>query len=270
MEGARTIYLWPDGSPNNPSDGRPRPSLTVYPPAGVRGPCAAVVVLPGGGYSHLAPHEAEPVGRYFAGHGLVGAVCTYRVSPDRFPAPMADAARAVRLVRSRAAELGVDPRRVALMGFSAGGHLAAVTATRPDLHVDPEDDLAAAHAARPDRLILAYPVISMTRDYHVGSTENLLGANPSEEARRALSVELHVTHANPPAFVFHTADDPAVPASNSLRFALACLAGGVPCEVHLYRSGRHGVGLATEEPALAGWPRLLLDWLADWRPPAAP
>ncbi len=254
------INLWPDGSPNNPPDPADRPHLEVYrpdsPPAS---PCPAVVVLPGGGYRNLAPHEAEPFGRFFAAHGYVGIVCRYRVAPHRFPAPMADAARGMRLARRMAMELGVDGARVALMGFSAGGHLACTTATQPDLHHDPEDDLVGRFSPRPDRLILAYPLVSMLEGQ---CAQTLLGPDAPREQWRQMSNELHVTPENPPAFLFHTADDPLVHPSHSLRFAEACLAQGVPVELHVYRSGRHGVGLATDDPKLASWTQLLLDWLA--------
>ena len=258
------VPLWPDGSPNNPAAGG-RPHLEVYlpsePAAGLRG---AVIVCPGGAYAHHAPHEAAPIAGLFTAAGLAGIVCRYRVHPHRHPAAYADAARAVRTVRALADRLGIDPSRVALMGFSAGGHLAATVATQPDLYVDPEDDLAPRWTARPDRAVLAYPVISMVHEYHAGSVANLLGPEASQEERRRMSNELHVTAANPPAFLFHTADDPAVPCSNSVRYAEACMAAGVPVELHVYASGPHGVGLAEEMPALRSWPGLLIDWLRDW------
>jgi len=269
------IPLWPDGSPHNPPGDRPL--LECYLPEAHRAaepaagslrapgsPRGAVIICAGGGYAHRAPHEGEPVARLLAEHGLAAFVCHYRVAPHRFPAPYADGTRAVRLVRSLADDYDVDPQRVAIMGFSAGGHLAATVATQPGLYVAPEDDLADRYAARPDRVILGYPVISLVEEYHAGSAANLLGENASEEARRALSNEFHVTQDSPPAFLFHTADDPSVPVSNSIRYAQACLARGVPVELHVYRSGRHGVGLAADIPALRSWPGLLLDWLADW------
>ncbi|MHB1295264.1 MAG: alpha/beta hydrolase [Anaerolineae bacterium] len=254
------INLWPDGSPNNPPDAALRPRLEVYrPETPLASPCPAVVVLPGGGYSGLAPHEAEPFARYFAAHGYVGIICRYRVAPHRFPAPMADAARGMRLVRGRAAEWGIDAGRVALIGFSAGGHLACTTATQPDLHHDPEDDLVGRYSPRPDRLILAYPVVSMLDGL---CAQNLLGPDAPREAWSQMSNQLHVTPANPPAFIFHTANDPVVPVQHSLGFAEACLAQGVSVELHVYRSGPHGVGLASGDPKLASWMPLLLDWLA--------
>jgi len=256
------INLWPDGSTNNPADPNERPRIEIYqptPPSAA--PRPAVVVCPGGGYVGRAPHEGEPFGRFFAVHGLVGIVCHYRVSPHYFPAPMADAARAMRMTRHLAPRLGADPRRVAIMGFSAGGHLACTTATQPDLHHDPQDDLATRYSARPDRAILAYPVVSMLEGL---CAENLLGKSATKGQWRQMSNELHVTEKNPPVFLFHTADDPIVPVSHSLRFAEACLAKGVPVEMHIYESGRHGVGLATDLPKLASWTGLLVDWLSGW------
>ncbi|MBC7238716.1 MAG: prolyl oligopeptidase family serine peptidase, partial [Chloroflexi bacterium] len=141
------------------------------------------------------------------------------------------------------------------------GHLASTIATQPDLHRDPLDDLATRYRARPDRLALAYPVISLVREYHLGSAVALLGPRPPEVLRRQLSNELHVSPANPPAFLFHTADDVVVPVSNSIRFAQACRAQGVPVSLHIYPSGPHGVGLAEEWPDLRSWVDHLLEWL---------
>lgn len=257
-----TIFLWPDGSSQNGGGGEHRPRLEVYYPVDAfRG--QAVIILPGGGYEMLAPHEGEPFARLFAYHGLVGVVCSYRVSPHRYPAPVADAARAVRLVRANAARWNLRQGGVTLMGFSAGGHLASTIATQPDLYRAPEDDLADLYSARPDRLALAYPVISMVREYHLGSTVALLGPRPPEALRRQLSNELHVSPANPPVFLFHTADDEVVPVSNSLRFARACREQGVPVSLHIYPSGPHGVGLAEGWPEVRSWVDRLLEWLLE-------
>jgi len=260
MTADETFFLWPDGSPHNGTEPTTRPRLEVYYPSGeFRG--RAVIILPGGGYEMLAPHEGEPFARLFAYHGLLAAVCFYRVSPHRYPAPMADAARAVRLVRAQAEHWGLREGGITLMGFSAGGHLASTIATQPDLHRDPLDDLAARYRARPDRLALAYPVISLVREYHLGSAVALLGPRPPEALRRQLSNELHVSPANPPVFLFHTADDEVVPVSNSIRFAQACRAQGVPVSLYIYPSGPHGVGLAEGWPDLRSWVDRLLEWL---------
>lgn len=260
------VNLWPDGSAHNPTDPEQRPRIEIHQPAqAAEKPRAAVIVCPGGGYTHRAEHEGAPFARLFAEHGIVGIVCHYRTYPHLFPAPMADAARAVRVTRQLADRFGIDPTRVGIMGFSAGGHLACTTSTQPDLHHDPQDDLIGRYSARPDRVILGYPVVSMSSEFHSGSAQNLLGPDAPEALRRQMSNELHVTEDNPPAFLFHTADDPSVPVSNSIRFASACHEKGVPVELHVYETGRHGVGLATDMPRLRSWTTLLMDWLADWQ-----
>ena len=264
----RIIPLWPDGSRQNPSDPSQRPRIEVYSPQNDHGGLMpGVIVFPGGGYEMRAQHEGAPVARLFADHGLIGIVCHYRVAPHHFPAPLADALRAVRLVRHMGEDLGIDRQRVGLMGFSAGGHLASTVATQPQLHREPDDDLLDRYKARPERLMLAYPVISMVGEHHQASAENLLGPSPSIERRRQMSNELHVTPQNPPTFLFHTFDDGVVPASNSLRFSQALLDQGVSVELHLYNSGPHGVGLGGIWPKLQSWPVLLVDWLSSWTVP---
>jgi acetyl esterase/lipase len=265
MNAPHTIPLWPENCSHNVTAEPLPPRLEVWLPSPTTPKThTAVIVCPGGGYAGRAPHEGEPFARLFAEHGFVSFVLHYRVAPHRHPLPLADACRAVRLVRQRAGEFNVDPHRIALMGFSAGGHLAATVGTQPDLHRDADDDLAARFSARPDRLILAYPVVSFVTQYHAGSAENLLGQNPTAAARRQLSNELHVTAQNPPVFLFHTADDPGVPVANSLNFAAACAAHNVPVALHVFPHGPHGVGLASDSPALRDWPELLLDWLRQW------
>lgn len=260
-----TLPLWPTGSPNNPPADQPQPRLTVFQPdRNGTSPRAAILVCPGGGYAGLAPHEGDPFAALFTAHGMVGAVLTYRVAPHRFPAPQADACRAIRLLRANATHYGIDPQRIGIMGFSAGGHLAATTAAQPDLHRDPHDDLAGKVSARPDRAILAYPVASFGEYTHLGSVQNLLGNPPDPKLRAQLENEKQITTNHPPTFLFHTADDEAVPVQNSLHYAEACRRAGVPVELHVYQTGHHGVGLALGEPALAGWTRVLLDWLKPW------
>ncbi len=281
MPANQTINLWPDASsfnavPPGTADASAyswattisRPRIELYSPApkvrtGPKGR-GCVLVCPGGGYAGLAKHEGEPFAELFASLGLLSGVVYYRVAPNRFPAPYADACRAMRIIRSKADELDIDPSRIALMGFSAGGHLASTVATQPNLHSEPQDDLATKISARPDRVILGYPVISMVTRHHAGSAANLLGPDAPEELRAKFSNELHVTKNNPPAFIFHTADDQAVPVENALMFAAAYARAQVPCEVHSYRSGPHGVGMAANNPALASWTRLMTDWLSDW------
>ncbi len=168
------------------------------------------------------------------------------------------------MLRSQAEELDFDPERIAIMGFSAGGHLSASVATRPDFYVDGDDDLAGRVSARPDRVIVGYPAISLVTSHHAGCATKLFGPDAPEEQRRELSLELHVTPQNPPAFIYHTADDRGVLVENSLMFAAAYAREKVPFELHVYKSGAHGLGMALDHPALRSWTGLLTDWLSDW------
>jgi acetyl esterase/lipase len=247
---SNALWLWDGPAPADAGDGF-RPWLERYPaPAGQ--PRGAVLVCPGGGYGGRAPHEAEPIARRFNEAGLHGFVVHYRVAPHRHPAPLSDVARAIRLIREHAPEWSVDPARIAVCGFSAGGHLAASAGT-----------LCPDEASRPDALILCYPVLSSGPYGHRGSFENLLGPDPSPEALRAVSLELQVTGRTPPAFMWHTADDAAVPVENSLLFAQALRAHRVPFELHVYPSGEHGLGLAPDRPRIATWSALCAGWLLE-------
>ena len=180
------------------------------------------------------------------------------------PAPLLDAQRALRTVRARADEWAVEPARLGIWGFSAGGHLAATAATQPhagDLAApDPVDRLS----CHPDFAILSYPVISLTAPYtHVGSRLNLLGERASETLVEQLSAEKQVTADTPPTFLFHTDADTGVPAENSVAFYLALREAGVPAELHIYETGGHGLGLAQSDPVLGTWAERLEDWLAS-------
>jgi acetyl esterase/lipase len=260
MEAPQLLDLWPAGSPNRPEGFHPR--LKVFRPAkGAPRRRSAVLVFPGGGYAGHAPHEAEPFAELFASRGHPAAVAWYRVAPHAFPAPVADGCRAMRLFRSLAPGLGFDPARVALLGFSAGGHLASTLATQPDCWTDPHDDLAGRLPARPNAAILAYPVISFSRSPHAGSRRNFLGREPTPAEEERFSSERRVDASTPPTFLFHTADDAAVPVANSLAFAEACAAAKVPFALHAFPRGRHGVGLAKDDPVLSAWTGLMLAWL---------
>lgn len=264
------IYLWEDGSENNGQNPDYRPKIRIYYPT-VRSKdantkFAAVLICPGGGYHIQASHEGQPFARLFAMNGIIGIVLTYRVFPDRYPGSYSDACRAIRFLRKNADSYNIDPGRIGIMGFSAGGHLASTVATQPDLHKDKHDDLADSVSARPDRLILGYPVISFIDDYaHTGSAKALLGDEPDQNMARQLSNNHQVTKDNPPVFLFHTAEDKGVPPQNSLSFAEACIENDVPVEMHLYEKGRHGVGMALDNPSLKTWSELMIVWLDSWR-----
>ena len=257
--------LWPKGAPDavgaNPED---TPTLTIFRPAEGMANGAAVVICPGGGYGHLADvKEGSAVAAWLNTLGVTGCVLKYRLSPRyRHPAPIQDAQRAIRLVRSRAADLKLDPQRIGILGFSAGGHLASTAGTHYDLGNPEATDPIDKVSCRPDLLVLCYPVISFSSPYtHVGSRNNLLGPNADPKLLEALSNEKHVTRDTPPTFLFHTSADTGVPPENSLMFYMALHAKGVPAELHIYQQGKHGVGLAPNDPVLSSWPKRCAQWM---------
>jgi len=259
------LLLWPAGAPGAiGEEDADKPTLSVYlPPAGQAVP-TGVVVCPGGGYATLAmDHEGRQVAAWLNSLGVAAFVLKYRHAPRyRHPAPLQDAQRALRLVRSRASQFGVAPDRIGIWGFSAGGHLASTAATHFDGGDPAASDPVERAGCRPDFLILAYPVISLSTEYvHKGSLRNLLGDNPDPALRENLSNEKQVTPQTPPTFLFHTTEDKGVPVENSLLFYLALRKAGVPAELHVYERGRHGVGLASGDPVLSSWPARLADWL---------
>jgi acetyl esterase/lipase len=252
--------------PSTPAPEAPA-SLSVHPARNVSGPAPAVLVLPGGSYVRQADHEAEPVADVLAGWGLHAFVLRYPVAPERFPAALIHAKQAMAWIRSGNSGPDVAPHRVGVLGFSAGGHLAASLANDA---LTGDAGLDAART-RPDLAVLGYPVISFLSDVHQGSIDALLGASADAAKLSQHSAELHVTPDNPPTFLWHTADDEAVPATNSVAYSTALMRAGVPVELHLFSSGRHGLGLAPEHPA-AAWVPLCRSWLAGrgWLPTPAP
>jgi len=259
------LLLWPDGAPGAlgtaPED---RPKITLYHAPAAAASGAGVVVCPGGGYGTLASdHEGKQVAEWLNSLGVSAFVLQYRVGPRyRHPVPLQDAQRAIRLVRAHAKDFGVDPGRLGILGFSAGGHLAATTGTHFDAGRPGAPDPIDRMGSRPDFMVLAYPVMSMSAAYaHRGSVRNLLGDTPDPQLAEDLSNEKRVTAQTPPAFLFHTADDPGVPVENSLAFAQALHQAGVPVELHVFPKGRHGVGLAPDDPVLSRWPGLCAAWL---------
>lgn len=259
------VLLWPEGAPGAVGTGAGHePSITVYLPAPGKATGTGIVVCPGGGYGHLAiDHEGEQVAQWLIGEGIAAFVLQYRHAPDYgHPIPLQDAQRAVRTARHRAAEWGVRPDRIGILGFSAGGHLTASTGI---LHAagDPgAADPADRESARPDFMVPVYPVITMRDDFtHRGSRKNLLGENPDPALVERYSLERQVTADTPPAFLVHTSEDQAVPVENAVQLYLALHQAGVPAEMHIYEKGRHGLGLGGGDAAFATWPGHLITWL---------
>lgn len=256
------VPLWPTGSEETVGlDDQAVPRLTPFLPS-TGAPTAAVVVCPGGGYWLRADHEGAPVAAWLNSLGVTGFVLDYRVAPHRHPAPLRDAQRAVRLVRHHAGRWGIDPARVGVLGFSAGGHLAASLATHFDGGHPAADDPVERVGCRPDLVVLGYPVISFVAHGHAGSIANLLGPDPPEDLRRRLSAELSVTTETPATFIWHTADDAGVPVENSLGYAAALSRHRVPFALHVFPRGAHGLGLAAGDPVVGTWTALCAAWLA--------
>lgn len=257
------IVLWPQGAPGAVGkEDSDIPTLTPYLVPREKATGAAIVVCPGGGYQGLAPHEGKPFADWLNTLGVSAFVLKYRLAPRYSqPAPMLDAARAIRTVRARAGEWGIDPARIGIMGFSAGGHLTSTAATHFDSGKKDAADPIERVSSRPDLAILCYPVITMKAMTHAGSKKNLLGPDPKPELVDFYSNEERVTPDTPPCFLVHAVDDKAVPYENSLLFVEGLRKAGVAHEFHLYEKGGHGFGMATKDPLLSGWTDVLASWL---------
>lgn len=258
------IVLWTEGAPGavgkQPED---IPTLTPYFPPKEKATGAAIIVCPGGGYSHLSEvKEGSDVAAWLNSLGITAFVLRYRIGMRYHqPAPLQDAARALRTVRARAGEWNLDTNRIGILGFSAGGHLASTLGTHFDSGKADAPDSIERVSSRPDLMVLIYPVITMGELTHAGSKKNLLGENPSLELVRLYSNETQVTKDTPPTFLVHTMTDSAVPVENSLMFVSALRKAGVPFEFHLYEQGPHGFGLAPTNLVLASWTERCRDWM---------
>lgn len=241
-----SIPLWPGGAPGalGTAD-QDIPTLTAFLPDPAKATGAAVVICPGGGYGVLSQREGADFATWLAENGVAGIVLKYRLGSNgyRHPAMLNDAARAVRLTRSKADEWKIDPKRIGIMGSSAGGHLASTLLTHFDAGKPDAADPVERLGSRPDIGILCYPVISMGPLTHHGSKKNLLGDTPSPELVELLSNEKQVTKDTPPVFIWHTWEDSSVKMENSLEFASALRKAGVPFDLHIYQKGGHGMGL---------------------------
>jgi acetyl esterase/lipase len=268
------LRLWPaeipDAHGNTNAD---MPLLFLFrPPHKASG--AIVIICPGGGYARYGTREGRPVAQWLNGLGVSAAVLLYRLGSHgyHYPVEYEDVERAIRLVRADAPLWGLDSRRVGIMGFSAGGHLASTAATHFDAGNPASDDIIERQNSRPDLAMLIYPVITMGVFTHSGSRRNLLGDSPDPKLVEFLSNEKQVTPRTPPCFIVHGADDTTVPVTNSIAFALACQENSVPFELHIYEHGRHGFGLGGKDPSLSTWPVEAAHFLArhEFLNPAPP
>lgn len=281
-----TVKLWPEGIPGSiedktyeeriitAEDGRitrcervKYPDLTVFLPPAEKATGVAVLICPGGGYAALAfDHEGNAIARWLNENGIAGIILKYRLPSDRIMkdksiGPLQDAQEAMRIIRRNAAEWKINPEKVGVIGFSAGGHLASTLSTHFDDKVYETKDKT---SARPGFSLLIYPVISLdTAITHRGTRNNLIGLKPSEEQVRRFSNDLQVTSSTPPAFLVHSADDKAVPVMNSINYFNALQKRNTPAELHIFRKGGHGYGLAPSGGTEASWPDLCIRWLKD-------
>ena len=259
-----TINLWPhhvSAQTGNPEDDF-QPYLTPYmlDDGKVHG---AVLVCPGGGYAWRAAHEGGAIAEKINKLGLHALVVEYRVAPYRYPAPQQDIFRAVKITRGNANAWRINPEKIAVMGFSAGGHLCASSGVMFDKIDANCGDIYDRENQRPDVIIPCYAVISSGEFGHQGSFDNLLGEEEKNFSRKNLSLEKLITSDTPPAFLWHTAEDGAVPVENSLMFCSALRKCKVPFELHIFPHGGHGLGLAEALPEVAIWPELCVRFLKN-------
>ncbi len=264
-DGHTPMPLWSGAAPGaQGSDAVDIPTLTVYLPKS-NPTKTGIVVTPGGGYSHLAlDHEGAQIAQWLNAHGIAAFVIKYRLGPKyHHPVELGDGQRALRTVRTNAEKYGIQPDHIGMWGFSAGGHLTSSVGTHFDAGNASASDPIERASSRPDFMVLAYPVILMSApNGHAGSAKSLLGEAPDPELVKFLSSNEQVTPQTPPTFLFSTTDDATVPVINSVLFYEALVRNKVPAEIHIFRHGRHGLGLAQNDADIRIWPDLLLHWLA--------
>jgi acetyl esterase/lipase len=241
------------------------PLIFVYLPPKEEATGTAVLICPGGGYSALAfNHEGNAIAKWLNDNGIAGIILKYRLPSDlimknKSVGPLQDAQEAMRIIRRNAISWNINPRKIGVIGFSAGGHLASTLSTH---FAEKVYDVKDTTSARPDFSILIYPVISFDASFaHAGSRRNLIGDNPSEEAIRRFSNELQITEKTPSAFLVHSGDDSGVPVKNSIVYYEGLQKYGIPSELHIFQKGGHGYGLSVNSGTQSAWPELCLRWL---------
>ncbi len=250
-----------------------KPDIAVYFPSKWNRTGQAVLIIPGGGYqANSYTLEGTDIAKWLNTNGIVGIVLNYRLPNDtltnivRYKSPLLDAERAIRIIRKNANNWGIDKNNIGVMGFSAGGHLAATLGTHCNEAITEgsKDEIDTINA-RPDFLCLMYPVITMDTTFtHMGSRKNLLGENPTSELINYYSNEKNVTDNTPPTFLLHASDDRSVPVKNSIVFYEALQQHGVKAEMHIYPNGGHGFSLANTKGALSSWKDRCIDWLKNF------
>jgi acetyl esterase/lipase len=258
------MRIWPGDAPgalgDTPAD-IPTLSLFLPPPGHSAG--TAMIICPGGSYWHLSPREGPPVARWLNRLGITCFVIKNRLGPRyHHPMEVQDSARAVRFVRAHAADWNIDPHRIGILGFSAGGHFAATAITHFDAGNPADSDPVERVSSRPDLAILMYPVITMFEPYvHIHSRDNLLGKNPSDALKADASPDLHVSPQTPPCFIVETSDDTTTVVENTFMFATALHKNHVPFEMHIFEHGKHGFAMADNDPVLRTWQTMAADFL---------
>ena len=243
------------------------PTIEVYLPSKSNATGKAMLIFPGGGYGILAyDWEGTDIAKFLNGKGIAGIVVKYRLpssksQTDKQNVPLIDAQRALRMVRSKASKFHIDPAKIGILGFSAGGHLASTLGTHFDEKVYEPIDEIDKESARPDFMALGYPVITFGEMTHGGSKTNLIGENPKPESVIHFSNEKQVSSDTPPTFLFHATDDEGVPVENSLLFYRALKDKGVSATMHIYPKGGHGFSLARKDPHLRGWTERMFEWM---------
>ncbi|WKN41131.1 alpha/beta hydrolase [Tunicatimonas pelagia] len=263
-----TLQLWSDSAPGaTGSEAKDQPSLIRYPAPEEIATGAAVVVCPGGGYNMLAmDHEGHQIAKWLNSFGVSAYILTYRLGKNGYkhPIPMNDGKRAIRTVRAHAEKWSIDPNRIGVLGFSAGGHMASTLGTHFDAGDASANNMIEQQSSRPDFMVLLYPVISFTEDYqHAGSRRSLLGDNADAELIASLSNERQVKADTPPTFLVHTNEDTGVPPENSIYFYLALRENNIPAELHVFEKGRHGLGMGSRYSAFSAWPELCEAWMLE-------
>ena len=272
----KVLKVWPGGAPNDNGITEPEilfsnthvrnvseAEIFVYLPPKDRNTGAAIVICPGGGYSFEAmDYEGYDIAKWLNTLGVAGIVLKYRLPNGHHEVPLSDGTQAIRIIRQNAEEWGINPTKVGIAGFSAGGHLASTVGTHFDYGNKSSANIVDNFSSRPDFMLLVYPVISLNEEFgHMGSRTNLIGEGNNWELVKKYSNELQVTSQTPPAFIVVANDDGLVPARNSVEFYLALNNNNVPAELHVFAEGDHGFFMKKDFLPVRNWPNMFIDWM---------